>query len=379
MKTVICVNINRDHMYGCDTYFIGRSGENESTQFQIKLEDCLCDSWVYIDFIKPDGTKYKTPRLDIVDGTVTYDVTNELLTNKGTLKAQIVLQNETGIIWKSTVKSYEIIQSIDATEDIPNKEDFITEAQNLLDDIEAGLTPTIGNNENWFVGGKDTGKPSRGPKGDDYIIDDKDLQEIEAEIKSNLQPLLDNTLKEANDYADSIKPTKTSELTNDSNFAKTDQNNNFKVSQTINGTLTINGDVVQNGNSYETHAEQVYTKNDEIITRDGAVGGLSEGEYTGIKALLYDGANNGRLGFNASGEARVGDIGDEQPLLTRDEVANLRNGQVLTWDNSQLKAVGSDDFIKNTDAASVTKMGISKMWVSANEDGELGLNISTEV
>ena len=200
MKTVICVNINRDHIYGCDTYFIGRSGENESTQFQIQLEDCLCDSWVYIDFVKPDGTKYKTPRLDIVDNTVIYDVTNELLTNKGTLKAQIVLQNETGIIWKSTVKSYEIIQSIDATDDIPNKEDFITEAQNLLDDIEAGLTPTIGDNENWFVGGKDTGKPSRGPKGEDYIINDEDLKDIENQVKEEVQPILtdiENVAKQA--------------------------------------------------------------------------------------------------------------------------------------------------------------------------------------
>lgn len=166
MKTIISVYLGRDHIYNCNTNFIGRSGENESTQFQIKFEECLCDSWVYIDFVKPDGTKYKTPKLDIIDNVVIYDVTNELLTDKGTLKAQIVLQNEEGIVWKSTVKTYEIIQSINATDDIPDKEDFITEAQRLLNEVEEGLTPTIGENGNWFILDRDTGKTSRGEKGE---------------------------------------------------------------------------------------------------------------------------------------------------------------------------------------------------------------------
>lgn len=149
-------------------------------------------------------------------------------------------------------------------------------------------------------------------------------------------------------------------------------NNNFTAAQTINGTLTINGDIVQNGQVYETHAEKLYTKNDEIITRDGATGGLGSNEYTGIIAKKYDGTNDGRLGFNANGEARVGDIGDEQPLLTRDETTNLTNGQVLTWDGDSLKAIGSDDFIKNTDYVTSAQAGIVKIgsglgiWTNAS-------------
>jgi hypothetical protein len=138
-------------------------------------------------------------------------------------------------------------------------------------------------------------------------------------------------------------------------------NNNFTAAQTINGTLTVNGDIVQNGQVYETHAEKLFTKNDEIITRDGATGGLSIGEYTGIIAKKYDGANDGRLGFNANGEARVGDIGDEQPLLTRDETSNLVDGQVLIWDGDNLKAVGSDQFVKNTDYVTSSTPGIVKI------------------
>ena len=203
-----------------------------------------------------------------------------------------------------------------------------------------------------------------GPQGETYEITEEDYETIESHIREQIKPTLDNNLKELKNYADSIKPTKTSELTNDSNFAVTNQNNNFSTSQTINGTLTINGNIVQNGNSYETHAEQLYTEKDEIITRDGAVGGLSDGEYTGIQATKYDGINNGRLGFNASGEARVGDVGDEQPLLTRDEIVNLQEGQVLVWDGTNLKAIGSSDYVKNTDVASITNFGLIKAWAS---------------
>lgn len=174
------------------------------------------------------------------------------------------------------------------------------------------------------------GNPGYTPvKGVDYFTIE-DQTKIKNDIVEELNPTLENNLKESKNYADSIKPTKTSQLTNDSNFATTSENNNFSVGQTINGTLTVNGDIVQNGQAYETHAEKLFTKNDEIITRDGATGGLGIGEYTGIIAKKYDSVNDGRLGFNANGEARVGDIGDEQPLLTRDETSNLVNGQVLT-------------------------------------------------
>lgn len=126
------------------------------------------------------------------------------------------------------------------------------------------------------------------------------------------------------------------------NVAKKDSNNNFSTSQTVNGTLTVNGNIVQDGSSYETHAEQVFTKNDEIITREGAVGGLSAGQLTGIKATKYDGTNDGQLGFDANGVARVGDVNDTQPLLTRAESTDLTDGQLLKWDATNQRAVGSD-------------------------------------
>lgn len=191
MKDKICATLDENHFYICSGNLIGRSGENECTQLEITLAECLCNYWVYLDFIKPDGTTYKTAKLEVIDNKITYDLPNVLLSQNGTLKVQVVLQNEKGEVWKSNIKSYNVFPSINATDDIPNQDDFITEAQKLLNEVEEGLTPTIGDNGNWFILEKDTGKPSRGEKGDAYIITDEDYQEIETNVKTDIQPILE--------------------------------------------------------------------------------------------------------------------------------------------------------------------------------------------
>jgi len=101
---------------------------------------------------------------------------------------------------------------------------------------------------------------------------------------------------------------------------------------TLTGDLTVKGNIYQTGSEYETHAEQVYTKDNTIILRDGAVSGMSSGEYAGFKALLYDGTNNGYLVFDNVGTAYVGDEGSLQPLTTRDPSANMTDGHTTYWD-----------------------------------------------
>ena len=103
--------------------------------------------------------------------------------------------------------------------------------------------------------------------------------------------------------------------------------------------LNVAGDIIQQGAAYETYAEKIYTTNDYIYMREGAVGGLASGSYAGFEVIKYDGTNDGRLVIDNSGVARVGDVGDEQPLLTREESANLNNGALLKWDAANLKAV----------------------------------------
>lgn len=116
----------------------------------------------------------------------------------------------------------------------------------------------------------------------------------------------------------------------------------------VNGTLEVDGDIIQNGAAYETHAEQVFSVNDYIVTRDGQITGLPSGDLSGFHVKKYNGVDDSRLGVDNTGTMRVGDVGSEQPLATRDEVADMTSGALVKWDgvNEKLIApssnVGSD-------------------------------------
>lgn len=114
----------------------------------------------------------------------------------------------------------------------------------------------------------------------------------------------------------------------------------------VNGTITatklvVNGDIIQQGSTYSTHAEEVLTKNDFLTLRDGAIAGLAQGEYAGLIAKLYDGTNDGRLIFDNTGTARVGDLGQELPLTTRAEAGNISNGNLMMWDSTTNSIIDS--------------------------------------
>jgi hypothetical protein len=130
----------------------------------------------------------------------------------------------------------------------------------------------------------------------------------------------------------------------------------------------------------------VYTKDDIINLRDGAVSALPSGKYAGVVAKHYDpDGNDGALVFDRTGEARVGDYtetevtvyspdgenfftddemtepatipagitpelvsgieykyvttdDDTEPLLTRDELSSMTNKGILLWDGVNKKA-----------------------------------------
>lgn len=135
-KDTIRIEIGDDHSYNCSTVTIGRAGENAITQLEITIPEELNKFWAYLDFKKPKGTKYKTSRLAIENNVIEYDIPDSLLNETGNLEVQLVLQSKDGEIWKSAIKKYVVLNSIDAVDDIPFKEDFITEAQKLLDEIK---------------------------------------------------------------------------------------------------------------------------------------------------------------------------------------------------------------------------------------------------
>jgi len=152
---------------------------------------------------------------------------------------------------------------------------------------------------------------------------------------------------------------------------------------TVNGTLTVVGDISQTGSTYETHAEQLYTTKDLIMTRDGAVGGLGAGEYTGFQAEKYDGTNDGQLVFDAQGWARVGDVGSLQKLATIEETS-IDQGFAY-YDNASLelktKLLASSDISdfdtevsNNTDVAANTSSRHNAVTISDTSSINLSLS-----
>ena len=109
--------------------------------------------------------------------------------------------------------------------------------------------------------------------------------------------------------------------------------------KTFIGKIVANCDIIQNGSAYETHAEQLYTTKDDIVTRDGALGGLQPGEFSGFRVNKYDSVHDGHLVMDMNGVARVGDVNDEQPLATRDETADMTSGALVKWDGVNQKLI----------------------------------------
>lgn len=112
----------------------------------------------------------------------------------------------------------------------------------------------------------------------------------------------------------------------------------------IAGTLTVSGDIIQNGSSYETHAEHLYTAQDYIISRDGAIAGLGVGEYSGVKILLADGTHNLIFGADKDGWGRIGWEGDTmQKIATLTET--IADNTLIQYNNTTNYFYGSNTLL----------------------------------
>lgn len=85
------------------------------------------------------------------------------------------------------------------------------------------------------------------------------------------------------------------------------------------GQFIITGDIIQNGEAYNTHAENISTPQETILLRSGSEAGLGIGEVAGLVVQKYDGTNDGMTVIDKDGVFRIGDSGSLQPVLTREE------------------------------------------------------------
>lgn len=144
MKDRLAVTVATDlnHTYECNSNIIGREGEGNVSQLKITIPEALCNYSVFIDFEKPSGETIRTPSLPIENCVATYDVPQYVLSESGEIKVQLVFQKADGTIWKSSIKTYFNQKSINAVDDIPDefKEDFVTEAQKLIDKLSGEVS-----------------------------------------------------------------------------------------------------------------------------------------------------------------------------------------------------------------------------------------------
>lgn len=192
MRDIINATLGDDHFLKCSTYSIARNGEGLTPCLSISIPERLCKYWAYIDFKKSNGETFKTERIDVEEQKINYNIQNAVLDVDGKLEVQVIFQNANNEVWKSYVKEFAVRYSINATDEIPGKEDFIAQAQKVLDEVTATAQDLEERANNGEFNGKD------GANGDDYVLTEDDKHEI-AEIVTegaigDIETALDNII-----------------------------------------------------------------------------------------------------------------------------------------------------------------------------------------
>lgn len=132
------IKLFNNREYFCSNSIIGKTYENVATTLKFYLTDEMLNKHFYIEFEKANGDKVST--LELIkneDKTVTYKIPNSLLDHKGELKAEVVLRDLNGLVYKTYTMTFNILNSINANEEISKQNpDFISEAQKVIDLID---------------------------------------------------------------------------------------------------------------------------------------------------------------------------------------------------------------------------------------------------
>lgn len=129
---------------------------------------------VLFKLLYPDGTQYvdEIQNNELVFGP-------GILNQEGDYEYEIVLYTDDGRLTDHATKSFEVRSELVNTDELVAPDDRVPVLDSLINEVTAiktsaengefdgedGVTPTIGENGNWFIGEEDTGLPSQGPEG----------------------------------------------------------------------------------------------------------------------------------------------------------------------------------------------------------------------
>lgn len=169
-------------------------------------------------------------------------------------------------------------------------------------------------------------------------------------------------------------PTKTSQLTNDSNYATKsyvdtqDDKKLDKAGGSVTGNLTIGGNLIVNGATTSIDSTTLKVSDKLIEVAKDNTAKLTT--PAGIVVPKYDGTNYGALVIDSDGNAQVGDVkldssgnidvtnSDLQILTTRE---GLTDGNLVKWDGTK------KTLVPDTTVASNASSALSKANANANE------------
>lgn len=107
------------------------------------------------------------------------------------------------------------------------------------------------------------------------------------------------------------------------------------------GDVHIAGDLTVDGTTTTVHTEEITTESDTIVLRKNATTAITPGKVSGIEIENCNGdGKTVQLAVDSSGTLRIGtDVGvsggNNEALLTRDELENITDSNILIWDASK--------------------------------------------
>lgn len=193
-------------------------------------------------------------------------------------------------------------------------------------------------------------------------------------------------------------PTKTSQLTNDSDYATksyVDTQDNKKLDKaggSITGNLTIGGNLIVNGATTSIDSTTLKVSDKLIEVAKDNTAKLTT--PAGIVVPKYDGTNYGALVIDSDGNAQVGDVkldssgnidvtnSDLQILTTRE---GLTDGNLVKWDGTKKTLVPDTTVASNASSAlskanaNATEISTIKTTYQTKTDNTLGTTSKTVV
>lgn len=183
MNNIINIELQTNRIVNFSGAIINKTYENDFTQLNFTLASEMVSKDFYLEFEKSDGTKYVTPKLTINGNNVLYTIPNSLLDVSGSLDAEVVLRDSSGLVFKSYGFQLVVLNSINASEELPSEfPDFISEAQKILDEVQKAI-PTGGTTGQVLTKLSDTDYDS-GWTTLDYLTQD-DKTELQTQITTN--------------------------------------------------------------------------------------------------------------------------------------------------------------------------------------------------